>query len=266
MHEWQQQFREAVLGTDAGEVPAGVVGDRIAAADRFAIHRNNVQGSLVEALRAAFPVTARLMGERMFRPVAYEFVRGHPPAVPQLSAYGDHFSEFVGSLELGETGALLTDMARWEWAWNGAFFAADAAPLAIAAFQEIPQSDYAALLFAAHPSAHLFCSQRPILELWQHYREGGAGEGGGAPPDAAELRARHTLIVRPYLEVLSVALSGGEFTLLLALAAGATLGVAMQAALDTEAELDVSGKLARHLTLGTFIAARLDALHCIGDA
>ena len=47
-----------------------------AAGVRFDVYRNNVTVSLIEAMEAAFPVVAQLVGKAFFTAMAREFVRG----------------------------------------------------------------------------------------------------------------------------------------------------------------------------------------------
>jgi hypothetical protein len=58
--------------------------------------------------------------------------------------------------------------------------------------------------------------------------------------------------VRPGLEIETTVLSRGEFTLLLAVSAGAPLGQAAAAAASIEPRMDLQAKLVAHVLLGTF--------------
>lgn len=57
-------------------------------ARRFAVYRNNVVVSLIDALAATFPVTLELVGEEFFRAMAGVFVRAVPPTSALLAEYG----------------------------------------------------------------------------------------------------------------------------------------------------------------------------------
>lgn len=236
-----------VLG--ANVLGASVLGDGVPAPLRFAVYANNVVGSLVEALEAAFPMTARLLGRAAFRAAALGFVRRHPPRVPQLLAYGDRFPDHLDRTNPAEPAA--GELARFEWAWNAAYFAADAPVLDVAALRALPAGRYPALRLALHPSAHLLACAYPVLDLWETLNRETAGEAGRPPPPAGP---RNILIVRPLLEVQSVTLGSGELTLLMALSAGANLAHAAMAAAGTEPGFDLQAALLAHLQLGTFTA------------
>ena len=75
----QDEFADALLSV-ATPVPSSLKGAAIRRADRrFAVYRNNVAVSLVEALGARFPVVKRLVGEEFFRAMAHAFVSREPP-------------------------------------------------------------------------------------------------------------------------------------------------------------------------------------------
>ncbi|CAO3433504.1 HvfC/BufC family peptide modification chaperone [Azospirillum endophyticum] len=248
LRDLQAAMRRELLSTGTG-LPPGVIGDAIPASVRFAIHANNVVGSLVAALVAAFPMTARLLGQPSFRTEAFRFVRRHPPRVPQLLAYGDRFPDHLDRKAADCSTAVspaAADLARFEWAWNAAYFAADAPFLDVAAVRALPVERYPTLRLALHPSAHLLTCAYPALELWSALRRGESV--------VPAVQRQDVLIVRPLLEVQSATLGRGELTLLMALSAGANLAHAAMAASETEPGFDLKGTLLAHLQLGTFTA------------
>ena len=80
----QTGFTEALLQPDA-PVPQNVVDPKgRIAPKRFAVYRNNVTVSLVEALKATFPAVVALVGEAFFAEMARQFVRKTPPQSPLM--------------------------------------------------------------------------------------------------------------------------------------------------------------------------------------
>lgn len=251
LHDLQAAMRRELLRAGTG-IPPGIEGDAIPGPIRFAVYANNVVGSLVEALEAAFPATVRLLGELVFRRMALIFVRRHPPRVPQLLAYGDRFPDHLA--RQAPDRPAVADLARFEWAWNAAYFAADAPVLDIAALRALPVGRYPALRLTPHPSAHLLTCAHPVLEMWDALRRG--GDLPDSIPDPATA-PQHLLIVRPLLEVQAATLGPGEMTLLMALSAGSDLAHAAMAAARTEPGFDLQGTLLAHLQLGSFTAFTL---------
>jgi len=86
-------------------------------ATRFAIYRNNVVASLIDALAATFPVTRELVGTEFFASMAREFVISRPPRSPILTLYGVEspgFEVFIESFQPARSVPYLADMARLE--------------------------------------------------------------------------------------------------------------------------------------------------------
>ena len=80
--------------------PAGLCSSNGAdPASRFAVYRNNVQSSLINALADGYPVVAQLVGEEFFRAMAATFVQQQPPQSPLMGRYGEAFADFIDVFE-----------------------------------------------------------------------------------------------------------------------------------------------------------------------
>ena len=91
----QSAFRAALLDPDR-PVPPGVTDpEGRPAGSRFDVYRNNVTASLTEALRQAFPVIRKLVGEEFFTAMVIAHVRAHPPRSPMLMLYGADMPGFL---------------------------------------------------------------------------------------------------------------------------------------------------------------------------
>src|SRR3990167_7733275 len=66
-------------------------------ATRFAVYRNNVTVSLIDALADTFPVVQALVGEEFFRAMARVSVRATPPRSRLMAFYGHDFADFVSA-------------------------------------------------------------------------------------------------------------------------------------------------------------------------
>ena len=66
-------------------------------AARFAVYRNNVVSSLIDALAETFPVVQALVGVEFFRAMASLFVRQSPPRSRVLASYGAALPSFIAS-------------------------------------------------------------------------------------------------------------------------------------------------------------------------
>jgi len=247
LRDLQHDFARALLDRDAPP-PAGIVGDRLGAAERFSAYRTNVVASLVSVVAAAFPMTERAAGPDNFRYAASLFVRTHPPRQARLLAYGAELPSWLRQFKPAESQPWLADLADLEWARNEALFAADAEPLKLEALAGVPAEAIPGLRFALLPSARLLASAWPVHDLWLR------AESEGRIADAPARRAQQVLVLRPGLSVKQLPLEPGDAALLGSLHAGETFATAAEAALAAQATTDLQQLLLGHLVRGTFAA------------
>lgn len=235
----QSAFAHALLDSTR-PVPEGlVVWNESRVEARFAVYRNNVVASLIDALADTYPVVQRLVGARFFRAMAREWIADHPPRSPVLAHYGEGFPGFIAGFAPAAGVPYLPDVARLEWAYVQSFHAADAAPLApaaLAAALATPEH-LPGLRLALHPSVRTLASGYAIVSLWGAHQE----ERIDALPDPD--RAEAALLLRPALQVHVVAIDAGTHALVCALQRGAPLGEAAQAGADTAVDFDLTRAL-----------------------
>jgi hypothetical protein len=176
---------------------------------RFAVYRNNVVSSLIDALSEAFPVARQLVGNEFFTAMARVFIMRHPPRSPVLADWGDGFAAFVEDFEPAASVPYLADEARLERARVRAYHAADAAPLDgnELARQLSDRTTLAGSRVTFHPSAQIVESDFAIVSLWAAHQ--GHGDIGHVDPFAPEA----ALILREDEDaaVLRVPVSTGVF-------------------------------------------------------
>jgi hypothetical protein len=244
----QDNFAEALLSTTT-PVPPSVKGAALnRTGRRFAVYRNNVAASLIEALAAGFPVVKRLVGEEFFNAMAHAYVLREPPFSPLLIHYGEAFPAFVEEFEAARPLPYLGDVARIEVARGRAYHAADADPLPRQAFADLPKDRIAAYRVVLHPSVTILTSAYPALSIWE------INQGEAARP-VETWESEATLVARPFLEVETRRLPAGTKTFLVALQSGDTIGAALEAASAATDALNASEGLA--VLIGANLAVRL---------
>ncbi len=163
----QSEFAKALLDPSL-PVPSCVDGTKqIDAGRRFAIYRNNVVASLIDALKTAFPAVVRVVGEEFFDAMAGIYVRNHPPASPVMMLYGDRFPEFLTDFGPVAELAYLPDIARLEQIRREIYHAADAQPLPADFLAHVPEEKLADLVFSCHPAVVATAFDYPVLSLWE---------------------------------------------------------------------------------------------------
>lgn len=235
MNVGQTDFRTAILDARVA-APAGLIDpDGRPAGKRFDVYRNNVAVSLTEALKTAFPVIHKLLGEENFAGIAGIFLRRYPPTSPLLMFYGAEFPDFLAGFEPVQHLGYLADVARLELALRHSYHAADATPVAPQAFQDLtPQALMEARLRLA-PAVQLLRSDWPIHAIWQFNQP----QGGPKP----QMRAESILITRPEFDPAPTLLPPGGGAFVAALMAAEPLGAAVEAASNDTPDFDLTATL-----------------------
>lgn len=246
--ERQAYFAMALLDP-ALPAPPGLIGpDGADSPRRFAVYRNNVSVALIDALRANFPATCRIVGEEFFGAIARTYALSEPPASPVLLDYGAGLPDFIARFEPAASLPYLADVARIERAWTEAYHAPEAAPLDPAVLSNVPHDQAAHLCFRLHPSVRIVRSRFPALTIWRMNVDDGV-------PASVDLDSggEDTLVTRPEadVEVRSLAPGGPEF--IAALAEGHTFVDAAKAALCAESRFDLTANLTGLLGAGVLV-------------
>jgi hypothetical protein len=247
LRELQQGFVAAVL--DGAETALAITpaGD---AAERVAIYRRAVFANYRNALGATFPVVARLTGTPFFNAAVDAFVHTHPSTSGDLNVYGDGFATFLADYAPAAELPYLPDVARLEWAIDESGRAPDAprAPESVlAALGAVVPNRLPALRVTLEPSCRLVASRYPILRLWQVNQPHFDGDDQVMLDEGANA----LLIRRDEHGIALESLDRGEFAWLSALAAGAALGTAIDAALEADAAFDLGTALSKHIAAAT---------------
>jgi hypothetical protein len=224
---------------------------------RFAVHRNNVVSSLLDALAETFPVVQELVGIEFFRAMAAVFVRQSPPCSRILAHYGQKFPGFIERFEPAGSVPYLADMARLEMARVRAYHAADAAALASEAVSLalVSGDRIGELRLVCHPSVSVLGSRHAVVSLWAAHQDGSdlAAIDIDQPEEAIVLRAGlHALVLR-------LPPGGAEFVQALLL--GRTLAAAGAAAAAAVPAFDLSATLVLLMGRGALTSIHLPARH-----
>ncbi|MDA7088324.1 DNA-binding domain-containing protein [Pseudomonas sp. SA3-5] len=213
---------------------------------RFAVYRNNVLSSLVDALAASFPVVQQLLGEAFFRAMAALYVRQSPPRTRILAEYGADFADFIEAFAPASSLPYLADVARLERLRVRAYHAADVAPLA----SETLTAALAApdrlrdLLLQLQPALGLLDSSFAVVSLWA------AHQGSLQIADVDPHQAQSALVLRNGLQVEVIGIHQSDSLFIQALQAGLTLGHAAEQAHALNDAFDLGTCLAHLLRAG----------------
>lgn len=206
---------------------------------RFAVYRNNVTVSLIDALADTFPVVQALVGEDFFRAMARVFAQANSPRSRLMAYYGDTFADFVASFPPAAPVPYLADVARLEMARVRAYHAADVAPIQTEALQAALADPEQLLSWRlhVHPSVQLIESPFAVVSLWAAHQ--GLMCMTSVDPDVAQA----ALVFRHGLDVDTLELAAGDARFVVTLQTGQSLLDAAKAAGGSDAEFDLSHAL-----------------------
>ena len=231
----------------ARPVPEGLTdGAGRPAGRRFAVYRNNVTHSLTEALATGFPAILGLLGEVNFRPIAREYLRGHPPQSPLMMHYGADFPAFLEGFPPLAHLPYLGDVARLELALRASYHAADHVALDAPTLAAIPPEALADTRLAVAPSLRLLRSPWPVRDVWAFTLR----------PDQPKPQAgaQDVAVIRSGFDPEPHVLPPGAAAFIAALAAGETLGEAAGQAEEAAPAFDLPVTLSLLLTQGALCA------------
>ena len=234
----------ALLDPD-NPAPEGVGKDTNPAPKRFAVYRNNVVVSLMEALAAAYPSILAIMGQENFDRVARIYVSEHPPVSPIMQQFGSEFHAFLEGFKPLRKSPFLTDVARAESAWLDAWHAADAQCLTPEQLGGVDPERTLELVFSPHPAVHLLSSAYPLFDLFNARYEWPA-------PGLNLDEAQSVLITRPVLECRITPLDRAQTAFVSALISGQSLGASISEAGALSDNFDPASAIALVLQTGTF--------------
>jgi hypothetical protein len=227
----QSRFAGALLAADSPP-SAGVVD----AGHGFAVYRNNIVSSLLDALQDRYPVTCALVGTEFFRAMARLFAQEHLPESPLMMFYGDALPDFIAAFEPARSVPYLAGVAQLEAAWTYAYHSADAAALDASSLGDIDAAALATSTLRLHPSLRLIRSAYPVASIW-------AAHQGDDAPRIDLHRAEDVLIIRPGSDVILHRLSRGAFAFVHALCGGDSVEHAARAAAMEAPDFDAGAHL-----------------------
>lgn len=173
-------FAAALLDPDAPAPAQARTHNGSSVRQRFAVYRNNVIVSLVDALADSFPVVQSLVGTDFFRAMARAFVLASPPSAGAhrvLARYGEGFASFIAGFEPAAALPYLADVAALEQArWQAFHAAEDAVPRSgadlvsrLAALVSDPDALQRCTIRWT-PSLQIIISHYAVVSLWHAHQ------------------------------------------------------------------------------------------------
>lgn len=205
---------------------------------RFAVYRNNVMASLIEALAENCPVLVMQLGDEYFRAMAAEFIRQQPPSSPVLAGYGAALPAWIESFPPLVQWPWLADLARLELLFLVSLHAAEGHVQDNLALSE--QSEPAMAVVALDPSVNTFASPYAVFSLWASHQQDNT-----EPEPVDPFQAEQILMFRVGDDVRIAPISLAESAFIGALKNGFRLAEAMMVATALDISFEPGPQLAR---------------------
>lgn len=218
---WQNEFVAALRDPTR---PPAITDD----ARRFAVYRNNVYVSLVDALVAGFPKTHELVGDAFFRAMARGYAAERLPKTPILAFYGDDFGSFIRGFQPAEGVPYLGDIADLKFARRQALHAPETAPLETTTVDPVTAIHLPRMGLRLHPSLTVLSSSYPQYDIWRRLTD--------TPGHPLSESGQDVVVGRRAEEVTVTKLPVGGAAFLSALGAGKPVSAATEAAWIRNAE------------------------------
>jgi Putative DNA-binding domain len=245
----QIQIRRFITHGDRCDLIDEIDGNAATAEQRLGIFRNNSLVAHTTVLSAVFPVVRRLVDTRFFAFMAHAFISETPPQHPCLSEYGKDFPDFVACFSPASHIRYLSDVARLEWAISRVpvMSVPQAIPIArLAAYF----GDPADARLTIDPAVSFIESDYPIDILWELHRSEDIIEQTVLEARGAYLQV-HGGASPPFR-----ALDKADWMFRRLAAAGATLGVITEAALEVAPDFDLAKALTALFSEGLVLDCR----------
>lgn len=192
------------------------------------VYQDNSHALACKALRAAYPVVARLLGDESFDSLAQALWHTCPPRCGDAGRWGDTLGAFVRvDAQLADV-PYLADVAHVEWLRHSSASAADvwADPESFALLAEHDPSDLRLLLA---PGCATWPSVWPVVSIINAHLQADSAALGQVADLLRAGRSETALVWRAGLRPQLRLTQAGETTFLAALQQGHTLGAAVQA-------------------------------------
>jgi hypothetical protein len=224
-----------------------------------AVYRNARQVILRNALAGAYPVCRALVGEDCFDAIVRDTLAAQASTSPNLHRYGDALPEVIAQSSLADSVPYLADVARLEWCVHWAHYAPDA---------EVALPDASVLAQPADAiraglvdGAWWLASRWPVVSIWRAHQPGAdiaLSDINLAEGEAAAITVRgHRVVV--------LDLDAATATFLAACDATTSLQAALDYALATQADFDLTACLADLYRAGLLALSACPTPHT-GDA
>ncbi len=185
--EIQTDFQSYVLNGGDIALEHVVSSARGSAEQRLEVYYQAYRLRLLEVLESNFPGLRHMLSDAQFEAVGNAYIDGHPSRQPSIRWFGDQLAGFIesGYPDHPEW----ADMARFDWARDTAFDAADVDIVEVGQLAELAGTAWPGLQFELHPSVSVLELHWNVCDIWR------AANSEEQPPEPARLEEGTAVVV-----------------------------------------------------------------------
>ncbi len=194
----------------------------LSSVERLDIYAHMYYARLLEVLENEYPVTRRILGDKVFWRACRAYVRRYPSRHRTLNSLSEKFPAFLARhLSRGHRSGLAVDVARIERAMEDVFDAPRAEPLTAAEFAAIGAGEWGRVRLRVNPALKFLKLRYPANAHMNAVR-------GKGKPRVPRPRTTFVIVFRRDFSVFRRDQEPEQFRLLQALAGGRTLAQAVR--------------------------------------
>lgn len=239
LHELQTQFSHAIFGpqTASSTLLAHCSGAPEQAQRGLSAYRESILANLAGAVYASYPTLETIVGADFLRALCRRYALHSPSDSGDLNRYGEEFDLFLADQpEVAEL-PYLPAVARLDWLIQ-TIAAAQEMPQDLSRLVDLPPEHWNRVCFTLDPAHACLASSWPIATLWRVNQPDYDGDF------QVDFSMAETVLVqrRPHGIVVE-RLSAANYLVLRQLAAGKTLGEAVESVTEQGASFDLTTAL-----------------------
>lgn len=238
IQKWMKS-RIQVSSSEASKLPASPLNPQggVSGEERLGIYADGYIARTHESLSEVYEAVHVIAGEKGFIGLAKDYAKAYPSQDYNLSHVGARFPEFLETHALSKAYPYLKDLAELERQIAFSFHAFDGPAFEPSAWAKVPAEAWedAKLLF--QPSAALFVSEWPVLEIWKMAKE--VREGKTSATSEWKRSGQKILVSRRKDQVRCEALTPLQFLFIKTLLEKKTLGEACEALAEQETDEEI---------------------------
>jgi hypothetical protein len=217
--------------------------------ERLAFYRGNLNAIWSQALANAYPVLQQLVGADFFEQMARAYGIAFPSACGDLNYFGADLPRFLSSSSMTAAYPYFSDVAALEWQVHRAYYAADADVLSLGSLLAGAGEALQSARLDLHPATQLHQSACASVDVWLAHQPGSALS---LPMDLNN--KNFALVTRNEWQVQVHALDHAAYLALQALAQGNTIELALELAMEQDAQFDIATQLNLWFSASAFSA------------